>query len=42
MFLHQVSPFLVCKRVIKLFCGSFDDISEIPVKDAKILILQPG
>ena len=29
-FLHQSSPFLVCRLVIKLFCGSFNDFGEIP------------
>ena len=29
-FLHQISPFLVCRLVIKLFCGSFNDFGEIP------------
>merc|ERR1712055_1189615 len=30
VFLHQISPFLVCRLVIKLFCGSFNDFGEIP------------
>ena len=29
-FLHQSLPFLVCRLVIKLFCGSFNDFGEIP------------
>ena len=30
VFIHQISPFLVCRLVIKLFCGSFNDFGEIP------------
>ena len=29
MFLQQISPFLVCRLVIKLFCGCFNDFGEI-------------
>ena len=29
VFIHQISPFLVCRLVIKLFCGSFNDFGEI-------------
>ena len=28
-FLHQLSPFLVCRLVIRLFCGSFNDFEKI-------------
>ena len=30
VFLHQISPFLVFRLVIKLFCGSFIDFGKIP------------
>ena len=35
VFFHQISPFLVCRLVIKLFCGSFNDFGEIPFFGAK-------
>ena len=28
-FLHQLSPFLVCRLGIRLFCGSFNDFEKI-------------
>merc|ERR1711954_218477 len=30
VFIHQISPFLVFRLVIMLFCGSFKDFGEIP------------
>ena len=27
-FLLQISPFLVCRLIIKLFCGSFNDFEK--------------
>ena len=30
LFLIQISPFLVCRLVIKLFCGRFNNFGEIP------------
>ena len=35
LFLHQISPFLVCRLVIKLSCGSFNDFGEIPLLGPK-------
>ena len=38
-FLHQLSPFLVCRLVIRLFCGSFNDFEKnliFWVKNGKI------
>ena len=34
-FLHQLSPFLVCRLVITLFYGSFNDFEEISFLGSK-------
>ena len=34
-FLHQLSPFLVCRLVLTLFCGSFNIFLKIPFLGSK-------
>ena len=36
VFLHQILPFLVCRLVIKLFCGIFNNFGKIPLMGPKM------